>query len=106
MSSWRTRASRISQVMRQFLTAFSRVFSFSGSFTALRPNAEHPRGAWEYPDLIAAAPLRPQLRVFLHVGENDNGSTLAASNNRNWVSANRRMAAALKAKGNHYRFVF
>ncbi|RYZ06769.1 MAG: enterobactin esterase [Myxococcales bacterium] len=85
---------------------FNRVFSFSGSFTALRPNAEHPQGAWEYPDMIAAAPLRPQLRVFLHVGENDNGSTLAATNNRNWVSANRRMAAALKAKGNHYRFVF
>jgi iron(III)-enterobactin esterase len=85
---------------------FNRVFSFSGSFTALHPNATHPNGAWEYPDMIAAAPLRPDLRVFLHVGENDNGSTRPATDTRNWVSANRRMAAALKAKGNHYRFVF
>jgi enterochelin esterase-like enzyme len=85
---------------------FNRVFSFSGSYTALQSTEEHPNGAWEYPDMIAAAPLRPQLRVFLHVGERDNGYELPADDTRNWVSANRRMAAALKAKGNHYRFVF
>jgi enterochelin esterase family protein len=85
---------------------FNRVFSFSGSYTALQTSEEHPDGAWEYPDMIAAAPLRPQLRVFLHVGERDNGYDRPATDTRNWVSANRRMAAALKAKGNHYRFVF
>jgi enterochelin esterase-like enzyme len=86
---------------------FNRVFSFSGSFTALqRTPPEHPDGAWEYPQMIMNAPLRPDLRVFLEVGENDNGSTSAEAQHRNWVLANRNMAAALKAKGNHYRFIF
>jgi iron(III)-enterobactin esterase len=85
---------------------FNRVFSFSGSFVSLRPNAEHPAGAWEYTQMIMDAPLRPSLRVFLEVGQNDNGSTGAEAQHRNWVISNRNMAAALKAKGNHYRFVF
>jgi iron(III)-enterobactin esterase len=84
---------------------FNRVFSFSGSFTALQKTVEHPAGAWEYPALIAAAPLRPNLRVFLEVGENDNGFTSDEAGHRNWVLANQHMAAALKAKGNHYRFI-
>jgi enterochelin esterase family protein len=85
---------------------FNRVFSFSGSFVALRPNTEHPLGAWEYPSMIAAAPLRPDLRVFLEIGESDNGAGSAESTHRNWPMANKNFAAALKAKGNHYRYVF
>jgi enterochelin esterase-like enzyme len=85
---------------------FSRVFSFSGSFVALQKTTAYPEGAWEYPSLIAAAPLRPNLRVFLEVGQNDNGSTMPASADDNWVIANQNMAAALEAKGNHYRFIF
>jgi len=85
---------------------FNRVFSFSGSFVAIRPNAEHPLGAWEYPSLIGAAPLRPGLRVFLEVGEQDNGYNSAESTHRSWPISNRNFAAALKAKGNHYRYVF
>jgi iron(III)-enterobactin esterase len=89
---------------------FSRLLIFSGSFTDLQKadaevEAAHPLGAWEYPSMIEAAPLQP-LRVFLEVGENDNGSNTAEGTHRNWVIANRNMAAALKAKGNHYRFVF
>ncbi len=85
---------------------FNRVLSFSGSFTALHPTADHPLGAWEYPTLIMNAPTRPDLRVFLEVGQNDNNSTDPESTHRNWVIANRAMAAALKEKGNHYRFIF
>jgi enterochelin esterase family protein len=85
---------------------FNRVFSFSGSFVALRPNTEHPLGAWEYPSMIAAAPLRPDLRVFLEVGEDDNGAGSAESTHRSWPLANKNLAAALKAKGNHYRYIF
>jgi iron(III)-enterobactin esterase len=85
---------------------FNRVFSFSGSLVALQKTTEHPDGAWEYPALITAAPLRPDLRVFLEVGENDNRYTEPESSHTNWVIANKNMAAALKAKGNHYRFVF
>lgn len=85
---------------------FNRVFSFSGSFTALAPTTDHPLGAWEYPTLIMNAPARPDLRIFLEVGQNDNNATDPESTHRNWVIANRAMAAALKAKGNHYRFIF
>lgn len=85
---------------------FNRVFSFSGSFVAIQKTTAYPEGAWEYPQLIAAAPLRPDLRVFLEVGQNDNGSTMPASSDSNWVIANQNMAAALQAKGNHYRFIF
>jgi len=85
---------------------FNRVLSFSGSYVALQKTADHPAGAWEYPDMIKAAPLRPDLRVFLEVGERDNRYTEPESTHTNWVIANRNMAAALKAKGNHYRFVF
>jgi iron(III)-enterobactin esterase len=85
---------------------FNRVFSFSGSFVAIQKTTAYPEGAWEYPQLIAAAPLRPNLRVFLEVGQNDNGSTTPASSDSNWVIANQNMAAALQAKGNHYRFVY
>jgi enterochelin esterase-like enzyme len=85
---------------------FNRVFSFSGSFVALQRTTDHPLGAWEYPAMIAAAPLRPDLRVFLEVGEHDNGYTSAESSHTNWVIANQNMFAALTAKGNHTRFVF
>jgi iron(III)-enterobactin esterase len=85
---------------------FNRVFSFSGSFTALHPNALHPFGAWEYTKMITDAPLRPDLRVFQEVGQNDNGAGTADAQHRNWVTSNQNMAAALKAKGNHNRFVY
>ncbi len=85
---------------------FNRVFSFSGSYVAIQKTAAYPEGAWEYPQLIAAAPLRPDLRVFLEVGEHDNGYTTPATSDSNWVIANQNMAAALQAKGNHYRFIF
>jgi enterochelin esterase family protein len=85
---------------------FNRVFSFSGSFVAIQKTTAYPEGAWEYTQLITAAPLRPDLRVFLEVGQNDNGSTTPASSDSNWVISNENMAAALAAKGNHYRFIF
>jgi hypothetical protein len=44
--------------------------------------------------------------VFLEVGEHDNRYTEPEANHDNWVISNRNMAAALKAKGNHYRFVY
>jgi enterochelin esterase-like enzyme len=84
---------------------FNRVFSFSGSYVAIQKTTDHPDGAWEYASLITAAPARPDLRVFLEVGEHDNGYTELESAHRNWVISNTAIAAALKAKGNHYHFV-
>jgi enterochelin esterase-like enzyme len=85
---------------------FNRVFSFSGSLVAIQPTTDHPFGAWEYAAMITAAPFRPDLRVFLEVGEHDNRYTEPEANHSNWVISNRAVAAALMAKGNHYRLVF
>lgn len=90
-----------------------RIVTYSGTFVDQQDDdapeeAAYPLGAWEYHSskaLIANAPKKP-LRVFLEVGENDNRSTDPESTYHNWVMANRRTAAALKAKGYHYRFVF
>jgi hypothetical protein len=46
------------------------------------------------------------LRIFLNVNERDNGATAPESGHHNWVLANQHTAAALKAKGYHYRYVF
>jgi iron(III)-enterobactin esterase len=44
--------------------------------------------------------------VWLEVSENDLGSKRNEGSLHNWVMANQRMAAALKAKGYRYRYVF
>jgi enterochelin esterase-like enzyme len=85
--------------------------TYSGTFVDQQnprapTEAQFPFGAWEYPErLIANNPAKP-LRVFLQVGEMDNGYTMNEASHHNWVLANQRVAAALKAKGYHYRFVY
>ena len=49
---------------------------------------------------------RKPLRIWFHVSENDIGATAPVEQMRNWVAANNRMAAVLKAKGYPYQFVF
>ena len=49
--------------------------------------------------------LKP-LRIFTHVSENDNRAKDPEETYHNWVMANERTAAALKAKGYDYRYVF
>jgi iron(III)-enterobactin esterase len=85
---------------------FTRLLTYSGTFTALQRSDTYPDGAWEYPSLIREEPVKPGLRIFLHVSQNDLGSTDAESTHRNWVIANRNMAAALTEKEYHYRFVY
>ncbi|WP_435019881.1 alpha/beta hydrolase [Tundrisphaera sp. TA3] len=87
---------------------YRRVLTYSGTYVNQQSprNPESPHGAWEYHEnLIPKADPKP-LRVWLEVSENDNGSKRDEASLHNWVMANRRMAAALKAKGYHYRFVF
>jgi enterochelin esterase-like enzyme len=85
---------------------YHRVVSYSGTFVNLKNSPEVPHGGWEYPEhLVPNSPAKP-LRVWLHVSQNDNGSTTASSAYRNWVIANKRLAAALNAKGYHYQLVF
>jgi enterochelin esterase family protein len=87
---------------------YHRVLSYSGTYvnqqSPTNPTSLH--GAWEYHEhLIPGSDPKP-LRVWLQVGEDDLGSQRDEASLHNWVMANRRMAAALKAKGYPYRFTF
>ena len=87
---------------------YHRVLTYSGTYVDQQSpkSTETPHGAWEYHEhLIPQSPVKP-LRIWMEVGENDNGSKQPESTLHNWVMANERMAAALKTKGYHYRYVF
>ncbi|HLK49289.1 MAG TPA: alpha/beta hydrolase-fold protein [Bryobacteraceae bacterium] len=85
---------------------YHRVLTYSGTYVDLRNGPEAPHGAWEYLEhFIPDNPAKP-LRVWMEVAQNDIGADSASSNRRNWVIANQRMAAVMKAKGYHYEFVY
>jgi enterochelin esterase-like enzyme len=87
---------------------YRRVLTYSGTYVDQQSpkNADTPHGAWEYHEhLIPGSDAKP-LRVWLQVGDKDNGYQRDEASLHNWVLANQRMAAALKAKGYHYRYVF
>ncbi|HTB63160.1 MAG TPA: alpha/beta hydrolase-fold protein [Opitutales bacterium] len=85
---------------------YHRVITYSGTYVIQAPAPDYPHGAWEYPEhLVPNNPAKP-LRIWMEVAQNDNSSTAPSSGFHNWVIANIRMAAALKAKGYHYQFVF
>ncbi len=92
---------------------FRRLITYSGTFVDQQDDdapeeAKYPLGAWEYHSgkkLIENSEKKP-LRIFTHVSENDNRAKDPEETYHNWVMANRRTAAALKAKGYDYRFVF
>jgi iron(III)-enterobactin esterase len=87
---------------------YRKALTYSGTYVNQQSpdNAESPHGAWEYHEhLIPQSDAKP-IRLWMEVGENDNGSKAPEEGLHNWVLANNRMAAALKAKGYHYRYVF
>jgi len=92
---------------------FRRVLAYSGTFVDQQDDdapeeAKYPLGAWEYHSsmkLIEKTEKKP-LRIFTHVSENDLRAKDAEETYHNWVMAGERTAAALKAKGYHYRYVF
>ncbi len=92
---------------------FRRLITYSGTFVDQQDDdapeeAKYPLGAWEYHSgmkLIENSDKKP-LRIFTHVSENDNGANRPEESHHNWVMANRRTAAALKAKGYDYRFLY
>jgi len=92
---------------------FRRLITYSGTFVDQQDDdapeeKQYPLGAWEYHSsmtLIASSEKKP-LRIFTHVSENDNRAKDPEETYHNWVMANERTAAALKAKGYDYRFVF
>jgi len=92
---------------------FRRVAAYSGTFVDQQDDdapeeATYPLGAWEYHSsmrLIEKGP-RKSLRIFTHVSENDLRAKDPEETYHNWVMAGHRTAAALKAKGYPYRYVF
>ncbi len=92
---------------------FRRLITYSGTFVDqqdddAREEAKYPFGAWEYHSgmkLIENNEKKP-LRIFTHVSEKDNRPNDPEETHHNWVMANERTAAALKAKGYQYRYVF
>jgi len=92
---------------------FRRLITYSGTFVDQQDDdaaeeAEYPLGAWEYHSgkkLIDNSDKKP-LKIFTHVSEFDNGAKDKEETYHNWVMANERTAAALKAKGYDYRFVY
>jgi enterochelin esterase-like enzyme len=92
---------------------FRRLICYSGTFVDQQDDdapeeAKFPLGAWEYHSgmkLIENTPKKP-LRIFHHVSENDLRAQDAEENHHNWPMAGKRTAAALKAKGYDYRFVY
>lgn len=94
---------------------FSRVIAYSATLVAQQnpkaaESAMYPDGAWDYhsiKELIKndTEGRNKKLRIFINANENDLGATAAESGKHNWVMANTRTAAALKAKEFHYKFV-
>lgn len=86
---------------------YHRVLSYSGTYVAQESpdNPKSPHGAWEYHEHFIPQTKAKPLRVWLEVGENDIGSKKPEEWSHNWVMANQRMAAALKAQGYHYQYV-
>jgi enterochelin esterase-like enzyme len=92
---------------------FRRLITYSGTFVDQQDDdapeeKQFPLGAWEYHSgmrLIERTPKKP-LRIFTHVSENDLRAKDPENTYHNWVMANQRTAAALKARGYEYRYVF
>lgn len=87
---------------------YRRVLSYSGTYVNQQSpaNPDSPRGAWEYHARLIPQAERKPLRVWLEAGEEDLHAGDPEETWRNWPLANRRMAAALAAKGYPYRFTF
>jgi enterochelin esterase-like enzyme len=85
---------------------YHRVLTYSGTYVNQQSGPDAPHGAWDYhAHLIPENSAKP-LRVWMEVGERDNGATSASAGFHNWLIANIRMADVLKARGYHYQFVY
>ncbi|MGZ4961156.1 MAG: alpha/beta hydrolase [Limisphaerales bacterium] len=85
-----------------------RIITFSGTFVAQQSpeDAKTPHGAWEYHEHLIPQSSRKPLRIWLEVGDHDIGFDRDEATYHNWVMANNRMAAVLKAKKYHYHYDF
>jgi iron(III)-enterobactin esterase len=85
---------------------YHRVLTYSGTYVNQQwpTDPELPHGAWEFHEhLIPNTPSKP-LRIWMEVGDRDNGGT--GDLLHDWVVANENMAKVLAAKDYRYQFVF
>ena len=87
---------------------YRRVLSYSGTFVDQQypTDPKTPHGAWEYHEHLIPKTDKKPLRIWLQVGEKDNGWDRDEASLHNWVMANERMAAVLAQKGYAYQYVF
>ncbi|EIL88737.1 esterase [Rhodanobacter fulvus Jip2] len=90
---------------------YDRVISYSGTFVNQQwPfNPQTPDGAWGYhgeDGLIAKSATKP-IRLWMDVGDRDLfNPNVMRDGMHDWVTANHRMATALRDKGYQYQYVF
>jgi enterochelin esterase-like enzyme len=85
---------------------YRRVLTYSGTFVRLgQRNELTPDGAWNFHTTLIPNSEKKPIRIFLHVGDRDNGFSESDDNMRNWVTAQFHMARVLKEKGYPYQFV-
>ena len=87
---------------------YRKVLSYSGTYVNQQSPEDRktPHGAWEYHENFIKRSAKKPIRIWLHVSEKDNGWERDEASLHNWVMANQRMAAELKAKGYDYKYVF
>jgi enterochelin esterase family protein len=88
---------------------YRRVLSYSGTFVNQQfpEDPKTPHGAWEYHENLLMKTEKKPLRIWMQVGEKDNGwDRPVPPSYHNWVEANERMAAVLAKKGYAYQYVF
>ena len=88
---------------------YHRVITYSGTFVNQQwPfDPKTPGGAWEFhATLIPQSEPKP-IRIWMEVGDRDLlNPNVMRDDMHDWVDANNRMAAVLKAKGYHYQYVY
>jgi iron(III)-enterobactin esterase len=88
---------------------YHRVLSYSGTWINQQwpPNPATPHGAYAFPEHLVRDTDPKPIRIWMEVGDRDlfNPNVLR-DGMHDWVEANEKMAAALRAKGYHYQFVF
>jgi len=88
---------------------YHRVISYSGTFVNQQwPfNAANPGGAWDYHETIIPDTQAKPIRIWMQVGDRDLlNPNVMRDGMHDWVAANHRMAAVLRAKGYPYQYVF
>src|SRR5476649_2141252 len=88
---------------------YRRVLTFSGTYVNQQwPfNPETPDGAWDFHEKLIPQSERKPIRLWMAVGDRDLlNPNVMRDGMHDWVEANHRMAAVLKAKDYHYQYLF